>query len=708
MSGRAQPLPPLQGGMLVIATIGISVVTAMTVLDSTIANVALPTIAGNLGVASSQGTWVITFFGVANAIAIPLTGWLARRMGEVRLYFWSTFLFVVASFLCGISSSLGMLIICRILQGAAAGPLIPLSQSLLLACYPREKRGIALSLWSMTIVLAPILGPILGGYICDNYTWNWIFFVNVPVGAVCLVALRIPMAGRETATAKNPIDTVGLILLIIGVGCLQLMLDEGKDKDWFASGYIVILGVLTVVGLVLLVAWELTEEHPVVDLSLFRHRNFTVGTICISLGFLFYFAGVVMMPMMLQTRLGYTSMWAGLSLAPIGIFPVFLSPLIGRFAQRIDMRVIVTMSFLVFSAAFYLRTLFSPDVDFAFVLWPQVVQGIGVAMFFMPLTSIIISGLDAKDIANASSLSNCTLHRVVPRHHHVGTAGSPAPRPAHRVHQPVQPGGAARAQPAHADGPLAGTGQGLGRQRNHAARVPARIQRAVLAGVHSLHRAGRAGLAVHTHQQENPVGGRMAQQTKCRKKTEARREAILDAALEEFAAKGYAGARMEDIARRAGVAKGTLYLHFGDKEGLFNGLAESAFAPMHSLAKEILDDKTPTLREKLLRFCGPMLDEQGCSRTARIIRLVWAEGLHNPKLVAPFYHGLVAPILELHRENLRLAAHEHPHPALQRFPQLLVSPIMQGLLWQGMFKDKAPLDVKELYIAYLDIILPEK
>ena len=147
----------------------------------------------------------------------------------------------------------------------------------------------------------------------------------------------------------------------------------------------------------------------------------------------------------------------------------------------------------------------------------------------------------------------------------------------------------------------------------------------------------------------------MAQQTKCRKKTEARREAILDAALEEFAAKGYAGARMEDIARRAGVAKGTLYLHFGDKEGLFNGLAESAFAPMHALAKEILDDKTPTLREKLLLFCGPMLDEQGCSRTARIIRLVWAEGLHNPKLVAPFYHGLVAPILELHRENLRLA-----------------------------------------------------
>lgn len=407
MSAASQDMPPLQGGMLVIATLGISIVTAMTVLDSTIANVALPTIAGNLGVASSQGTWVITFFGVANAIAIPLTGWLARRFGEVRLYFWSTFLFVAASFLCGISNSLGMLIACRILQGAAAGPLIPLSQSLLLACYPREKRGIALALWSMTIVLAPILGPILGGYICDNATWNWIFFVNVPVGAACLLALPLPLAGRETPTSRDPIDAVGLILLIIGVGCLQLMLDEGKDKDWFASGYIVTLGVLTVIGLILLVAWELTEKHPVVDLSLFRHRNFAVGTVCISLGFLFYFAGVVMVPMMLQTRLGYTSMWAGLSLAPIGLFPIFLSPIIGKYAYRLDMRVIVTLSFLVFAAAFHMRSLFPPDIDYASVTLPQLVQGIGVAMYFMPLTSIIISGLGPREIASASSLSNC-------------------------------------------------------------------------------------------------------------------------------------------------------------------------------------------------------------------------------------------------------------------------------------------------------------
>ena len=204
MSGRAQPLPPLQGGMLVIATIGISVVTAMTVLDSTIANVALPTIAGNLGVASSQGTWVITFFGVANAIAIPLTGWLARRMGEVRLYFWSTFLFVVASFLCGISSSLGMLIICRILQGAAAGPLIPLSQSLLLACYPREKRGIALSLWSMTIVLAPILGPILGGISATTIRGTGSFSSTYPWGPCASSRCASPWPGARRPPPRTP------------------------------------------------------------------------------------------------------------------------------------------------------------------------------------------------------------------------------------------------------------------------------------------------------------------------------------------------------------------------------------------------------------------------------------------------------------------------------------------------------------------------
>lgn len=400
-------LSPLYGGARAIVTLAISVITAMTVLDTTIANVALPTIAGNLGVSPSQGTWVITFFGVANAVAIPLTGWLAKRLGEVRLYLWSTLLFVLSSWLCGIAWSIEVLIVFRMIQGAAAGPLIPLSQSLLLACYPQQRRPMALAFWSMTIVIAPILGPLLGGWICDNAAWGWIFFINVPLGLVALPLLRLGLDGRETFIVRGNIDRIGLVLLIVGVGSLQLMLDEGKDKDWFASPYICGLGVIALVCLVLLVAWELLSPHPVVDLRLFAYRNFTVGTICIGLGFMIYFASVVLLPMMLQTQLGYTAFWAGLAAAPIGFLSLFISPLIGKNAHRLDLRRVVTASFLIFSACFYWRTFFTPQMDFAFVVWPQFVQGLAVATFFMPLTNILLAGLPRSAIASASSLSNC-------------------------------------------------------------------------------------------------------------------------------------------------------------------------------------------------------------------------------------------------------------------------------------------------------------
>lgn len=398
---------PLAGGMRVLATVSIALVTAMTVLDTTIANVALPTIAGNLGVAASQGTLVITFYGVANAIAIPLTGWLARRFGEVRVFNIATFFFVLASLLCGLSHSLTMLIAARILQGAAAGPLIPLSQSLLLTCYPPEKRGLALAMWSMTIVVGPILGPILGGYICDDYSWNWIFFVNVPLGIFCLLALRLVLDGRETPVMRAPVDKIGLILLVLGVGSLQLMLDEGKDHDWFASPLILGLGIVAAIALVFFVAWELTEKEPVVDLSLFRHRSFTVGTICIFLGFMLYFASVVLMPMMLQTRMGYTAMWAGFTLAPIGIFSLFISPILGKNAARLDMRVLASISFVVFGLCFFWRSYFSPNMDVSFVMWPQFVQGLAVALFFMPLTSLSLNGIPSSHVASATSLSSC-------------------------------------------------------------------------------------------------------------------------------------------------------------------------------------------------------------------------------------------------------------------------------------------------------------
>ena len=367
-----QQQKPLEGAQLVIMTIALSLATFMQVLDSTIANVAIPTIAGNLGSSLSQGTWVITSFGVANAISIPLTGWLAKRVGEVKLFLWSTIAFAIASWACGVSSSLNMLIFFRVIQGIVAGPLIPLSQSLLLNNYPPAKRSIALALWSMTVIVAPICGPILGGYISDNYHWGWIFFINVPIGVAVVLMTLQTLRGRETRTERRRIDAVGLALLVIGIGSLQIMLDRGKELDWFSSQEIIILTVVAVVAICFLIVWELTDDNPIVDLSLFKSRNFTIGCLCISLAYMLYFGAIVLLPQLLQEVYGYTATWAGLASAPVGIIPVILSPIIGRFAHKLDMRRLVTFS------------------------------------FFMPLTTITLSGLPPERLAAASSLSNFT------------------------------------------------------------------------------------------------------------------------------------------------------------------------------------------------------------------------------------------------------------------------------------------------------------
>ncbi|MGV3346326.1 multidrug efflux MFS transporter permease subunit EmrB [Enterobacteriaceae bacterium LUAb1] len=400
---------PLEGIQLVLMTIALSLATFMQVLDSTIANVAIPTIAGNLGASNSQGTWVITSFGVANAISIPVTGWLAKRIGEVKLFLWSTVAFAIASWLCGISDSLSMLIFFRVIQGIVAGPLIPLSQSLLLSNYPPARRSIALALWAMTVIVAPICGPILGGWISDNYHWGWIFFINVPIGGIVVLLTLQTLRHRETETHIQPMDTVGLALLVIGVGCLQIMLDRGKELDWFNSEEIIILTVIAVIALSMLLVWELTDEHPIVDLSLFKSRNFTIGCLAISLAYMLYFGSIVLLPQLLQEVYGYTATWAGLASAPVGIIPVILSPIIGRFAHKIDMRQLVTFSFIMYAVCFYWRAYtFTPDMDFAASAWPQFIQGFAVACFFMPLTTITLSGLPSSRLAAASSLSNFT------------------------------------------------------------------------------------------------------------------------------------------------------------------------------------------------------------------------------------------------------------------------------------------------------------
>jgi MFS transporter, DHA2 family, multidrug resistance protein len=402
----APQLESLKGTALALGTVALSLATFMNVLDTSIANVAIPSIAGDLGVSPDQGTWVITSFAVANAISMPLTGWLTRRIGQVRLFTVSTLLFVVASFLCGLAPSIGMLVAFRALQGLVAGPMIPLSQSLLLASYPKAKAGAALTVWSMTTLVAPVVGPVLGGWITDNYSWPWIFYINIPIGiAAVLVTWRI-YRRRETPTARLPIDKVGLGLLVLWVASMQIMLDKGKDLDWFNSPLIVTLAVAAAVGFMVFLVWELTDKHPIVDLSLFRGRNFSVSTVSMLVGYGLYFGNVVLLPLWLQQYMGYTATLAGVVLAPVGVLAIALMPLVGRNLSRVDPRWIVTTSFLIFGGVMFMRSWFDTDADIRTLLVPTVIQGAALATFFVPLLTLGFSGLPPERIPAASGLMN--------------------------------------------------------------------------------------------------------------------------------------------------------------------------------------------------------------------------------------------------------------------------------------------------------------
>ena len=390
---------------LVLATIGLSLATFMQVLDTTIANVSLPTIAGNLGVSNDQSTWVITSFAVSMAISLPLTGFLTRRFGEVKLFVWSTLLFALTSFLCGISQSMGMLIVFRAIQGAVAGPMYPITQSMLIGIYPPAKRGMALALLAMVTVVAPIAGPILGGLITDNYSLPWIFFINVPIGIFASMVVANQMKGRVETTTRPKIDYVGLVTLIIGVGALQIVLDKGNDEDWFNSTFIIITSIVSAISIAIFLIWELTDKDPIVDLRLFRHRNFSAGTLALVLAYAAFFAIGLLVPLWLQRNLGYTSTWAGYATAPLGIIPVLLTFVVGKYATRMDLRLVASAAFAVMGTTCFLRSSFYLDIDFYHVAMVQLLQGLGVALFFMPILTILLSDLKQNEIASGSGLA---------------------------------------------------------------------------------------------------------------------------------------------------------------------------------------------------------------------------------------------------------------------------------------------------------------
>jgi DHA2 family multidrug resistance protein len=407
MSMQAQAEPkPLTGVTLVIAAIAVAVGSFMQILDATIANVSIPTIAGDLGVSVNQGTWVITSFAVSNGISVPLTGWLVQRFGVVKMFVGAVLLFTLCSFLCGIAWNLESLVIFRVLQGAASGPLIPGSQALLMIIFGRQKQATALAIWSMTALVAPITGPILGGFISDNFSWEWIFLINVPVGLACAFVAWALMRDRETPTMKLPIDVIGFGLLVVWVGVFQIMLDTGKDADWFSSPWITIAAIASVIVFIAWIIWETYEKHPIVDLSLFRLRNFTLGTVALCLGYAIFFANTLLLPLWLQTQMGYPALWAGVIAAPTGLVAIVLTPFVAKALTRIDVRWIATYALSFFALSFIMRSWYTPDGDFEQFLIPLLIQGFGMSGFFISLTTIAMDGVPPHQYAAAAGLSN--------------------------------------------------------------------------------------------------------------------------------------------------------------------------------------------------------------------------------------------------------------------------------------------------------------
>ena len=400
------PQAPLTGLALAVTAFALAMGAFTQVLDTTIANVSLPTIAGDLGASTNQSTWVITSFVVANGICVPITGWLMNRYGVVKIFVLSMLGFTIASLLCGLAWSLESLVFFRTLQGALSGPIFPGTQALLLSIFTRQKRTTALAIWSITTLVAPICGPILGGYISDSWYWGWIFLINVPVGLLVTALCWGCFQGRETATSKLPIDLVGLALLMIWAGALQVMLDTGKNEDWFESTQIIVLALIALLGFCAFLLWELTEEHPIVDLSLFRNRNFTLGTIVFCLGNGVFLANMLLIPLWLQTQLGYTATWAGLVSAPTGAIAVLVTPVAAWLMKRFDARWIATIAFAASAVSYFMRASLTADASFMAIAWPLMVQGISSGTFFIATLSILLDGIPAQRIPSASGLSN--------------------------------------------------------------------------------------------------------------------------------------------------------------------------------------------------------------------------------------------------------------------------------------------------------------
>jgi DHA2 family multidrug resistance protein len=390
-----------------LITLSVMLPTIMEIIDTSVANVALPHMQGSLNAGTDEVTWVLTSYLVSNAIVLPMTGWLARLFGRKRFLISCIILFTLASFLCGAAPNLGMLIFFRVLQGAAGGALIPMSQAIMMETFPPHQRGMAMAIFGIGAMFGPIIGPALGGWITDNMSWRWIFYINIPIGliAVIMVTAYIHDPAYLQRT-KMKIDYWGLLFLTTGLGSLQVVLDKGQQEDWFNSPFILAFTALSVVSLILMIRTELRNPQPIVNLRLFKNISYAAGTcIMFVVGFCLY-SSIMLIPLFLQTLMGYTATKAGMVLAPGGLATLFTMPLVGAMLQKYDSRKIVFCGLSVGACAMFIMRGFSLDAAYPDFVWPRVVLGIGLAMTFVPLTTITLATIPREEMGNATGIFN--------------------------------------------------------------------------------------------------------------------------------------------------------------------------------------------------------------------------------------------------------------------------------------------------------------
>ena len=399
---------PTSNKWLIVITVMLP--TIMEIIDTSVANVALPYMQGSLNAGTEEITWVLTSYLVSNAVVLPMTGWLSRTFGRKRFLLTCIILFTISSVLCGAAPNLGALIFFRILQGAAGGALIPISQAILLETFPPQQHGIAMAIFGVGAMTGPIVGPALGGWITDQMNWRWIFYINIPVGLLaslmCAFFIFDPPYLKAGSDKKLKVDYWGLALLTISMGALQVVLDKGQQEDWFNSSFIISFSIITIISLAALIWVELTHEQPIVNLRLFKNISFSAGNLIMFIvGFCLY-SSIMLIPLFLQTLMGYSATDAGMVMAPGGVATLVTMPFVGAMLQKYDGRKVVFVGLIISAASMFIMQGLNLEASYWAFVWPRIVLGVGLAMIFVPLTTVTLSGISRMEMGNATGVFN--------------------------------------------------------------------------------------------------------------------------------------------------------------------------------------------------------------------------------------------------------------------------------------------------------------